>query len=58
MVTMQNVQSLLVRAQCLVDTRPSGQYPVAWCAEAEHIGDLQAVGALAVLAPRHAQTTS
>jgi hypothetical protein len=57
-VTMQNVQSLDVRAQGLVDTRPSGQYPVAWCVEAEHIGDLEAIGALAVLATRHAKTTS
>jgi hypothetical protein len=58
MVTMENVQPLLVRAQRLVDTRPSGEYPVAWTVEAEHIGDLQAIGALAVLATRRAQTTS
>ena len=54
-VTVQAVQSVLGRAQHLADTRPSGRYPVAWCVEAEHIGDLQAIGTLAVLAARSAQ---
>lgn len=57
-VTMQDMQTLLVRAQRLADTRPWGEYPVAWSVAAEHIGDLQAIGALAVLATRRAQPTS
>jgi hypothetical protein len=49
---MESVESLLGRAQRLADTRPSGPYSVAWYIEAEQIGDLGAIGALAVLAAR------
>jgi hypothetical protein len=34
------------RAQHLVDSRPKGAYPPAWCVEAMHVGDLTAIAAL------------
>jgi hypothetical protein len=34
------------RAQHLVDSRPKGAYPLAWCVEAMHVGDLTAIAAL------------
>jgi hypothetical protein len=34
------------RAQHLVDSRPKGAYPLAWCIEAMHVGDLTAIAAL------------
>jgi hypothetical protein len=30
----------LARAQVLVDSRPPGEYPLSWCAEAQHVGDM------------------
>jgi hypothetical protein len=36
----------LARAQHLVDSRPEGEYPLALCIEAMHVGDLPAVVAL------------
>jgi hypothetical protein len=38
----------LVRAQKLVDSKPPREYPLWWCAEAEHVGD---ISVLALLRP-------
>lgn len=51
---MQGVQSLLGCAQGLVDASPSKGYSVAWCAQADHLGDLSSIGALAAMAARAA----
>ncbi len=47
---VQSVEELHARAQDLIDSRPEGEYPVDWCFEAKHIGDLTALGMLAALA--------
>jgi len=55
-VTIEDVQSVIGGAQRLVDSRPSGDYPVAWCIEALHFGDQYAIGALAAIAARSRPT--
>jgi hypothetical protein len=55
-LTMQDVQSLLGRAQRLVDSRRSSD-PVAWWVEAAHLGDLYAIGAVAAITERSTPRT-
>ncbi len=45
--SVQDVDTLLARAQHLVDTRPRDGYPLAWCIEASYIGDLTAMAMVA-----------
>lgn len=47
-------KALVARAQHLIDTRPQGEYPVAWCIEAAHIGDLTVIATVAARASRPA----
>ncbi len=54
-VTFESVEAVVARAQRLIDSRPRGQYPVAWCIEASSVGDLTAIAALAVNAGRAAE---
>jgi hypothetical protein len=48
---LRSAQELIARAQRLVDTpRPTGGYPLAWHVEALHVGDLNAIAAVALRA--------
>jgi hypothetical protein len=51
----QSLEAVVAQAQHLVDSRPPGEYPVAWCVEASYLGDLTAIAALAIIAGRSAQ---
>ena len=53
-VTVESVEAVVARAQRLIDSRPQGEYPVAWCIEASYVGDLTAIAALAAIAGRSA----
>jgi hypothetical protein len=54
-LSVQRVEAVVARVQALVDSRPPGEYPVAWCIEASYLGDLTAIAALAAIAGRSAQ---
>jgi len=56
--TVQSVEAVVDRAQRLVDSRPKGEYPVAWCIEVSSVGDLTAIAALAAMAGRAAEKAS
>jgi hypothetical protein len=54
---MQGAQSVLDRAQRLVDSpAPRNGYSVAWYLQADMLGDLSSIGALAAMAARAALT--
>ncbi len=57
-LSVQSMETLLARAQHLIDSRPQNEYPVAWFVEASLIGDLPAIAALATIASRSAQKAS
>jgi hypothetical protein len=57
-LSMQSVEELHARGRHLIDSRPPDEYPVAWCSEASHVGDLSALAMLAALAARSAQKPS
>ena len=48
--SVQDVSALVARGQHLVDSRPAHAYPLAWCVEANFIGDLSAMAMLAASA--------
>lgn len=52
--SVDDVGALVARSQHLVDSRPGGSYPLAWCIKASYIGDLTA---LAMIAARAAGVT-
>jgi hypothetical protein len=54
-LSVQSVEAVVARVQDLVDSRPPGEYPVAWCIEASCLGDLNAIAALAAIAGRSTQ---
>ena len=44
-----SAQELVARAQQLIDTpRPPDGYTAAWCVEAKHLGDLNAIAIAAI----------
>lgn len=53
-VSVQLVEDLLARTRRLVASRPQGEFPLDWCVEAENVGDITAVAALAALSARFA----
>jgi hypothetical protein len=53
--SVHDVGTFVARAQRLVDSRPRDAYPLAWCIEASHIGDLTAIAMVAASACRPEQ---
>lgn len=50
--SVDDVGTIVARGQHLVDSRPRGTYPLAWCIEAAYIGDLTALAAAAARTAR------
>jgi hypothetical protein len=48
--SVPDVGTLVARGQHLIDSRPRDAYPLAWCIEASHIGDLTAIAMVAASA--------
>jgi hypothetical protein len=48
--SVHDVGTFVTRAQHLIDSRPPDAYPLAWCIEASHIGDLTAIAMIAASA--------
>lgn len=48
--SVQDVGTIVARAQHLIDSRPRDAYPLAWCIEASYIGDLTAIAMVAASA--------
>ncbi len=48
--SVQRGETLVARAQHLIDSRPRDAYPLAWCIEALYIGDLTATAMVAASA--------
>jgi uncharacterized protein YndB with AHSA1/START domain len=53
-VSVQLVEDLLARSGRLIASRPRGEVPLDWSVEAEHVGDMTAIAALAALSARFA----
>ena len=54
-LSSQTVEAMVARVQDLVDSRPPGEYPIAWCIEASYLGDINAIATLAAIAERSTQ---
>lgn len=50
--SVHDVDTLVARAQHLIDSRPPDAYPLAWCIEALYVGDLTAIAMVAASASR------
>lgn len=48
--SVQDVGTIVARAQHLIDSRPRDAYPLTWCIEASYIGDLTAIAMVAASA--------
>jgi hypothetical protein len=49
-ISDKRVGALLAGVQRLIDSRPAGGYPIEWCIQAEHLGDMTAIAAVTIAA--------